>query len=857
MAKFSRTIPLLIAFGILALGVAVISIGDMLLPRPYDGVVLTNDPDKLVVGEVIPGSGAESAGIEPGDVILGIARELVHDKRHAASMVNQRFIGEEVPYWIESKGKRQEIRVKLDRRRVADGSYLYVCIVGLSFLLIGTFVLIRQPMLKASQVFFVVCGLALMVLVCRMRPASYAGIDAMVLEIGSLATMLVPAALLHLYLIFPRPAWLDSTALKLARKSSGRGVVDWLKRVFWPAIYALPIVVYAISGWLGAETTIAGLSYASAWLVLIYLIAGLLALAANAVRLENRTQRRGTVMVLIGSVLGLTPLVVAMVLGLERKALFWFGIVPLVLLPLAFTYAIVRFQLLDIRIILKRSLLYTLTTVVVTVLYAGAIAVFSSLMSGGNETLERYTPFILALTIVLLFEPLRRRLQEPIDRFFFAEESKLRQAAIDLGEALTAQVDPQAVVQELVEALPRLAKLEFAALFLLRGDRLQRMAGPTDLPDELPLLPKLQRFLESHRGVTRIDQLGMVEARAPEIRDLVRTMEDSGVEAIGDLASRRRWLGLVMLSGKEGQMSIEADELALIQGLLHQASLALETGLLLEERTERIELERELEIAARIQADLHPGELRFAPGWRVSALCRPAKDIGGDFFTQLPGEQGGNAVVFGDVSGKSVSGALMMMAAHEALHALAMTDPHPERLFDLTNRRLYQLGRRRFVALAYLATNGNGKLRYVVAGQPPLLLRRAGGDVVELPLPGHRIPIGALPVGSYEALESPVAPGEMVLGYSDGIPEAMNPSGEFFGMERLAESLARGGNDPARVVRAVRDAVDHFTAGAQQYDDLTLIAVSRDAPSPDAVTGAPDSTRSSPSELDSSKDGTT
>jgi GAF domain-containing protein len=248
---------------------------------------------------------------------------------------------------------------------------------------------------------------------------------------------------------------------------------------------------------------------------------------------------------------------------------------------------------------------------------------------------------------------------------------------------LTAKVDPQAVVQELVEALPRLASIRFAALYLLRGDRLQRAAGPSHLPQELPVLPKLQRFLESHRGVTRLEHLGMVEARAPEIAKLVRQLESAGVEAIGDLASRRRWLGIVMLSAKEGELPLEPEELILVQGLLHQASLALETGLLLEERTERIELERELQIAARIQADLHPGALHMAEGWTVAAICRPARDIGGDFFTQLSGPDGSaNAVVFGDVSGKSVSGALMMMAAHEALHALAMADPSPERLFD-------------------------------------------------------------------------------------------------------------------------------------------------------------------------------
>ena len=822
--------PLLIAFGLLALGVAGLSIGDMLLPRPYDGVVLVEDSERLVVREVIPQSGADRAGLVPGDVILGIARVLIHDSRHAASVLNQRFIGEKVVYWIESGGKRREVPVRLDRRRIADGRYLYACLLGLGFFLLGLFVLLRRPGLRASQVFFVVCGLALLVLVCRLRPASYAGIDTLVLRIGTLAAVVLPAALLHLYLVFPQPAWLEALGKRARRIGLLRPWLATLGRVGWPALYGLPLVVAGLSWGLGARAAIAGLPVANAWLTLVFVALGLLALGANARRLESGSQRRGTVVVLLGAVFGLTPLLASIAIGLDRGALFWFGIVPLALVPLSFTYAVVRFQLFDIRIILRRSLLYTLTTVVVTALYAGAIALFSSLMSERNEALNRYFPFILALTIVLLFEPLRRRLQEPIDRFFFAEQTRLRQAAFDLGEALTAQVDPQAVVQELVEALPRLASLRFAGLYLLRGGSLYRAAGPDQLPAELPVLPRLQRFLESHRGVTRLDQLGMIEARAPEIAALVHSLDQAGVEAIGDLASRRRWLGLVVLSPKEGRLTFEREELALVQGLLHQASLALETGLLLEERTERIELERELEIAARIQADLHPGALHFARGWQVAAMCRPARDVGGDFFTQLPNVDGrSTAVVFGDVSGKSVSGALLMMAAHEALHALAIADPSPERLFDLANRRLYRLGRRRFVALGYLAADGEGCLRYLVAGQPPLLLRRRDGSVVELPLPDHRIPVGALPVSGYQVMQASVAAGEMVLGYSDGVTEATGPDGELFGDQRLAATLAAAPDDPASVVDAVRTAVDAFTAGGPQYDDLTLIAVGREA----------------------------
>jgi sigma-B regulation protein RsbU (phosphoserine phosphatase) len=300
------------------------------------------------------------------------------------------------------------------------------------------------------------------------------------------------------------------------------------------------------------------------------------------------------------------------------------------------------------------------------------------------------------------------------------------------------------------------------------------------------------------------------------------------VEVLGDLASRRRHIGLVVLSGKEGQIALEREELRLLQQLLQQAALALETNLLLEERTRRAELEREMEIAATIQAQLLPTELTFAGGWSIAAACRPARIVGGDFYTQLGDGDGRQAVIFGDVCGKSVAGALMMMAAHEAVHALALTAHDPATLFELTNRRLYALGKRNFVALGYFAACANGeRLRYVIAGQPPPLLRRSDGTIEPLPLPDHRIPVGALKISDYRALEVPLAPGELVLGYSDGLLDARSPDGEGFGEERLFRAVSEGPEDPERLVEWILEAIDTFTEGGIQYDDMTLVAVKR------------------------------
>lgn len=835
--RFNPTL-LLLAFGLGVLAIAGLSIADMFLQRPYDGVVLAVNAKTLIVGEVIRGSGADVAGIEPGDTILGIARTPVRNPRDAARALSRMRIGDRVPYLVRTAEGLEEVDVHLSRRSIGDSSYLYAAVLGFSFFLVGLFVLIRQPTLRASQVFFLLCGLFLLFLVCRMRPPSYSGVDSVVLSIGTLAMLFLPPALLHFYLLFPRPAWLEAS---LAVNGEGGGLRRAVARSWqraWPLAYALPPVVFGavlleakLRG--RSPALISGVPAANWWLLPLYILLGFLALRANARRVDRPHERRGMALVIIGSLFGLGPFLLATVLFptfQHSRAFFFFGIMPLVLVPITFAYATVRFQLLDIRVILRRSLLYTVTTALVTVLYAGAIAAFNAFFRGSTVATSAYFPILLALAIVLLFDPLRRRVQALIDRFFFAERARLQAAMVELGEALTAQVDLQPVVRELVERLPQLLNLRFAALYLVEGERLRRVAGPTGLPAELPHVPALARALTKRKRITRFEQLGTLRLRLPAVEELVRTLEATGVEALGLLASRRRTIGLVMLASKaESRIPLEREELELLQGLLHQASLALETHLLLEERTQQAELERELTIAASIQERLLPARLDFAPGWSVRAACRPARDVGGDFFTQLPAPNNGNqAVVFGDVSGKSVSGALMMMAAHEVLHALALAQPEPSKLFELANRRLYSLGRRSFLALGYFCACAAGdRLRYVVAGQPAPLLRAVNATVRELPLPEHRLPLGAMQEGLYGSCEVAVAPGEVVLGYSDGVIDARAPDGTFFGSERLEEVVASAAASPGAIVDAVLAAVHTFTRGAPRYDDLTLVAVGR------------------------------
>jgi serine phosphatase RsbU (regulator of sigma subunit) len=404
---------------------------------------------------------------------------------------------------------------------------------------------------------------------------------------------------------------------------------------------------------------------------------------------------------------------------------------------------------------------------------------------------------------------------------------------VEMGEAFTSEVELGPVVTQLVERLPGLLGVHFAALYLIDGDRLRRVAGPSELPEELPSLRMVYEHLQRKGALVRMDELAPLRLISSDADRFGEELVSSGVEVIGLVASTRRSVGLMVLSGTTGQTTLEHEELQLLRGLLNQASIALETSLLLDERARQAEFDRELKIAAAIQSSLLPDSLATADGWELTAVCLPAREIGGDFFTELPGGSAGErALAYADVSGKSISGALMMMAAHEVLHSLALAHPDPEELLLLANSRLHNLRRRgsgigggSFVALGYLAFSpGSGSLRYSLAGQPPPLIRRDGGGVEELRLPDHRLPLGAFSFGGHQILEATLGPGDLLLAFSDGVVDARSPDGELFGEDRLHEVLTGCPTDPRLATDRVLEAVEDFSRGNVPYDDVTLVA---------------------------------
>jgi sigma-B regulation protein RsbU (phosphoserine phosphatase) len=255
-------------------------------------------------------------------------------------------------------------------------------------------------------------------------------------------------------------------------------------------------------------------------------------------------------------------------------------------------------------------------------------------------------------------------------------------------------------------------------------------------------------------------------------------------------------------------------------------SVAGLTFLLALELVDRVLVRDELEVARQLQRDLLPTTAPDLSGYRIAHSYRTANEIGGDYydFFHLPGDR--FVLVIGDASGHGMAAGLLMATANAALKLATEVDPAPERVAALLNRVLVRTGdRRAFMSLFYgVLAPAAGHLEYVCAGHPFPLLRRASGEVEEL---GR----GSLPLGLRDGLESNAAtvtlePGDLLLLYSDGLPEAVNAAGEAFGYDALRQLLRVEGQPQAIHDRLLR-ALDTHLAGEPLKDDVSIVVVAR------------------------------
>ena len=275
-----------------------------------------------------------------------------------------------------------------------------------------------------------------------------------------------------------------------------------------------------------------------------------------------------------------------------------------------------------------------------------------------------------------------------------------------------------------------------------------------------------------------------------------------------------------------------SDIIPAAQSLAAQIASALHGAEVYEQTLRAMRAEKELAVAADMQASLMPSIAPHVPGWEFKAIIDSAREASGDFIDLIPLSEGRWGILVADVSGKGVAAALYMAMVRTLIRTYAFEhESAPAAVMSAANRRiLLDTNDDSFVTTFYAVLDpATGTLLYCNAGHnPPYLFRTQNGGAVE-ELRGTGIPLGMLEDAVWEGGEVTMLPGDRLLAYTDGVTDAQNLDGEPFGDGRLLEvAKAKVKATPIEMRTAVFDEIKSFVGQAEQEDDITLMVVARD-----------------------------
>jgi phosphoserine phosphatase RsbU/P len=289
-------------------------------------------------------------------------------------------------------------------------------------------------------------------------------------------------------------------------------------------------------------------------------------------------------------------------------------------------------------------------------------------------------------------------------------------------------------------------------------------------------------------------------------------------------------IGLIYVDSPTLVREFDREDLNLLTVMANVAAIRLENQRLLEiEQAERI-LAKDLEQAAIIQRQLLPSKPPVVPGMQLAGYNAACRTVGGDYYDFWSYPDGRVAIALGDVSGKAMPAALLMTSLQARVRVMAEDPPEVAQLMTRLNRiTAANCPSNRFISFFFSVLDPvSGELKYSNAGHNPPLLMRTDGTVETLE--GGGLILGIFGMAKYVECSCRFNPGDVLLLFSDGVTEAVDPANDEFGDDRLVDVLRANRERSAdEIISAVTQAVATFASGAPSADDLTLVVAKREA----------------------------
>ncbi len=475
-------------------------------------------------------------------------------------------------------------------------------------------------------------------------------------------------------------------------------------------------------------------------------------------------------------------------------------------IPISFAVAILKYRLMNIDLIIRKTVVYAVLSGAIVVLYLGLVGGLGSFLVYVLG-IENQTTMIIGSTLIvaLLFVPLRNRLQLLIDRHLFRHKYEYPEALNAIEEESRRSDDAADLLTSTAEKLQRALQNRAIVIFVERGDEYVLVAK-VGVADSL-----LGRLRVRHKFAELLDRPFDPRRRAlPD--DAAAALAKTEAVLVVPIATRGFIAAAPKLSG--GEYDVEDID------FFRQVAEQLAHGL---GRIRMVVEEADFDHARAIQQALLPREMPRVEKIDVSGVWQPARMMGGDYYDLLPLSETELAVCIGDVAGKGMPAALLMSGLQAAVRASASNSPRD--LCERVRRVVVStLSGGRFVTFFYATVDTAAmRLRWCNAGHNAPILARADGSVVRLAEGGPAF--NRLFRGAYEEREVGLMPGDRIVLFTDGVSEAADSAGELFGESRIEELVTDCRELGATELQQTIVEAASAYSGGELEDDVTLVVV--------------------------------
>lgn len=538
---------------------------------PDDGVAWLDTSHGVQAWQVAPNSPAARAGIRTGDELVAINGARVTGAVQVTKRLWRAGLWTQVRYKLSRNGEEFETPLVTAPAEKPASIENYLRFVGLLYLFIGLFIFARRWNAPRAVHFYVFC-LVSFVLFSFQYSGKLDAFDYEVYWAGIVARLLVPAILFHFALVFPE------------RTEGTRRTISRLSLVYGPAIVLLVVhISVALQAlgfvpWLGSRVLLDKFE-------LVYLGAGFLA-AGIVFYKSYRSAPSGVLRQQLkwltgGTLAGSLPFTFLYVLPyvFDTSLHGWtrFAALSLVLIPLCFGYAIIRYRLMDVDIIFKRGLAYTAATAAIAAIYFSFIALIAQIFHA--QTTGPVGGMIALVIAAFLFQPFREWIQGRLDRFFYRDRLDYRRTLIEFGRTLTNEVRLEPMLGSVMDRVSQTLLVDRLAIFVEDGAqpghmRLARSMGvrlsePQDLSFLEPARPEFARgalFFESPRA-------------ARDVSDSVRrTLEQLDLNYFVPCRIREHTVAVLGLGKTVDGDFLSSDDVELVETIAGYVAVALDNS---------------------------------------------------------------------------------------------------------------------------------------------------------------------------------------------------------------------------------------------------------------------------------------